>query len=418
MRRNPSISIAAVLSLLILACPLQAGELEMKVWDGKEHRAVGEFLGQQGTGLQPINAKTVGLPTGRALQGRFHVGRNPSQIVTLVFTAGEKNNSQIPDELRIALGNKPDVSQAQVFMRQPAPRSTRSSSVHFNGVQFSFSQNGQDHPLTIDITLHQANLSSHGYCTYKAKNFRAGTVNLDGQEVKVLLIDRTVNGLFDDRLTTGSGSPNSDLLLIDANANKKLDRGPSSSYRSYLDFGGEISPLTDILQINSAYYSYELGPNGSSLTLQRTEPQLGTVVSADSGLRAQLLGPVFISFSGPAAEPLNVPVGKYNVLQSTYIKKDESGRTWSLSAMTAGGKADALEVKPGQTTTIEPPKLIKLGASLRNSGRGKYISAEFTTADGLRITSIDVNGKRPNPPKFEIRDSSDKLIASGKLEYG
>lgn len=418
MRRRPSIPTVAVFSFLVLACPILAGELALEVWDGEKHAAVRSYLGEQGIRLEPIKAEALGLPAGPALRARLAVGRSPSQSVTLIFTASQANTSQTPDELRVAVGPNPDFGKAQVFTAESAPKTRRPPRTpQFKDVQFSFSHQGRQHPLTIDITLRQARLSSRGYGSYKIKTFRAGLVSLDGQEVKVLLIDRTGNGLFDDRFS--ADHPNGDLLLIDVNGNKKLDRPPGQRHMSYWDFGGEIFPLTEMLQINSGYYKYELGPNGSSLTLQRIEPQLGTVVTGGENVRAQLLGPVFISLGDKTAEPLTVPSGNYTSLQSTHIRKDESGRKWSLTAVSGGGEKATLEVKPGQTTTIELVELVKLGATISSSGqRGQYISADFKTDLGLRITNIEVNNKRPDVPKYEIHDSNGKLVASGKLEYG
>ena len=42
----------------------------------------------------------------------------------------------------------------------------------------------------------------------------------------------------------------------------------------------------------------------------------------------------------------------------------------------------------------------------------------FQTGQGLEITDAEVDDDTPKAPTYEIHDSSGKLVASGKLEYG
>lgn len=406
--------LAAVWAFLAVQSPLLAAELALKTSTSKKLALAQRYLSRNGMGVRKVEAKDFGLPEGAAFRTVIFVGRMPKQTpVTLLFTSSQENKAQGPDELRVTVGEKPDFSTIQPLIAEaPTPDLRgRQPQTRFTNVKLNFSHADQQYPLTMDITLH-GDGNSPQYAMYQVTSVRAGKLELDGKNVKAVLVDSNGNGLFDDSGPRGRG----DVLLIDVNANGKLDRIRGQGRQ---DFGGEIFPVAPMLQIDSQYYNCVIPPSGASLTLESVQPELGSIVAGGENLKVQLLGPVYVNATGGQSETITVPAGKYTILQFSEKRQDKSGRKWSIEARTGGGSESALETKAGQTASLPQIELIKVSAQIHPQGENRRrISAQFQTDQGLQITDAKVGNKRPKAPKYEIHDSSGELITSGKLEYG
>ncbi len=416
MTRKFLVLLAAIWAFLAMQGPLLAGELALEVASRKKHSAARRFLTEHGTIAKKVEAKDFGLPPGPALRAVISMGRDPRIPVTLLFTNSKQAPGQVPDELRVAMGKVTDLSTVKPFAASPVLYSRGRAQTKFKNVQFSFTHEGQEYPLTMDVTFDGAVVpSQRSSAMYKINSVRAGQVELDGKMVKVLLIDRNGNGLFDDRASPGGRPGQGDLLLIDLNGNDRMEQLPGQTYQN---LGGEVFPLTSLARINSRYYSYVLPPSGASLTLKPIEPTLGNIRGSRGNLKLQLLGPVWLNIAGDQLETIAVPEGKYTILQLSEERQDKSGRKWSLDTSKAG-PAGFLEVKAGQTVSLPQMDPIKVNAQIHQSGKnGRRISAQFQTAQGLMITDAKMGNKQPKAPTYEIHDSSGKLVASGKLKYG
>ena len=422
MPRKTIILIMVACLLSLMQGRVSAGELALEVTRGKKHSAARHYLSGHGTGLRNVDANDFGLPQGPAFLGKIYLGRSPHVPLTMLFTSSKENKTNAPDELRVALGKSPDLSAVKPFTTSPAPSAGQAQPwaagrqpeyVQFNDVQCSFTQDGQEYPVTIDITC----MSGNRYARYDVKSVRAGQVELDGKMVHVLLIDRNANGLFDDTLSSAGSLWGSDVLLIDVNGNGRLDR---LRIKASGESGREAFPLTPLLQINSRYYSLQLPPSGATLTLKPVEPTFGRITTAGANLRITLAGPICVDSSqGTVRSSFDVPVGKYSVLEATETRQDSSGRKWTLQARSRGGNAKPLDVQAGQTVSLSATQIIKVGATIDQLDQHRRrIAADFLTDQGLGLRNIMMGNKSPEAPTYEIRDSSGRLIASGKLEYG
>ncbi len=419
MTRKFLVLLAAIWVFLALQGPLLAGELALKISTSKKLGLAQRYLSRNGTGLEKVDAETFGLPQGPAFQAKIYLGHSPGRRrsdmipVTLLFTHSSENKNQMPDELRVGIGEKPDFSTIQPLTAE-APAAAllrRQSQTRFTNVKFDFSHADQQYPLTMDITLYGRG-NSPQHAMYRLTSVRAGKIELDGKTVKAVLVDSNGNGLFNDSGPRRQG----DVLLIDANNSGKLDRVRGQGYD---DFGGEIFPVAPMLQIDSQYYNCVIPPSGASLTLESVQPELGHILAGGENLKVQLLGPVYVNATGGESETITVPAGKYTILQFSEKRQDKSGRKWSMEAKGVGVSESALEVKAGQTVSLPQIGLIKVSAQIHPQGKNRRrISAQFQTGQGLMITNAQVANKRPKAPKYEIHDSSGKLVASDKLEYG
>ncbi|MCK4849966.1 MAG: hypothetical protein KAT11_01380 [Phycisphaerae bacterium] len=422
MAHKVLVLLAAVWAFLAVQSPLLAAELALKTSTSEKLALAQRYLSRNGVGLEKVDAQTFGLPQAPAFQGKIYMGivpgrrRSDMTPATLLFTYSNENKNQMPDELRVGIGEKPDLSTIQPLTAEaPAPAlfQRQPPQTRFANVKLNFSHGELEYPLTMDITLYAGRDNSPQYAMYQLTTVRAGKIELDTKTVKAVLIDGNGNGLFDDSGPRGQG----DVLLIDANANGKLDRTPG---QGHYDFGGEIFPVAPMLQIDSQYYNCVIPPSGASLTLESVQPELGSIVAGGENLKVQLLGPVYVNAASGKSETIAVPAGKYTLLQLSEKRQDKSGRKWSIEARTGGWSVSAgLEVKAGQTASLSPIGLIKVIGQIYQSGESRrHILAQFQTDQGLAITDAKIGNKRPEAPKYEIRDSNSKLITSGKLEYG
>ena len=412
MTRKLLTSLVIIWTLLAVQALAFAGELALETVGPKKHSAAQRYLSRSGTRLEKVNGETFSLPQVTAFMAKIRLGRETPTDVTLLFTHSSENKDQMPDEMRVGIGEKTDFSTIQSLPAEaPAPAlGRRQPQTRFTNVKFSFSHGDLQYPLTMDITLHGDGKSPQ-YAMYQLTSVRTGKLELEGQMVKVLLVDANGNGLFDDKGGPGRG----DVLLVDVNGNGKLDRIRG---RAYPYFGGEVLPLTPLLHIDSCYYNCEVPPSGSTLKLNAVEPEMGSIAVGGEGLQVQLIGPVYVNTSGAGPKSLGVPIGKYSLVQVKETRKDKSGKDFSIEAMAGGVATGAIEVKAGETVSVEPSKLVKVVGTIHQQGQNRQIGVEFLTETGLRITNATAGRGRPKPPKYEILDSSGALVASGKLEYG
>lgn len=113
---------------------------------------------------------------------------------------------------------------------------------------------------------------------------------------------------------------------------------------------------------------------------------------------------------------LKLPPGTYVVESWSAKTTDSKGLTWVLETRYPRS-LQSLEVKADSTTqlAVGPP----LEASVSASGSGGSASFSFVLKDaaGNDYTMIG-SGKGAQPPGFEVTDEADKVVWSGKFEYG
>ena len=412
MSRRITFIAVGVLALSLMCESIRAVELSLETVEGKKHSAAQRYLSMSGTGLRKTDASSYGLPKGPGYSGSVLIGRNPQTPVTFLFTSSTGEDTKL-DELRVGLTQKPDLSKAAVYKPSSGlpefgmmPYGKNST---FKDVKFTVPYKGKDYPVVAEIMPAQREAGQPAtFAIFRITGIRVGKIELDSKTMKLLLIDRNGNGLFDDQ----SGSL-PDALLMDVNGNGKLDR---ASGRQHAQFGGEAFPRTPLLKINSKYYSCDVPASGASLELKAVEPEMGTITTAGEGLSIELIGPIYVDGSSGSVESFDVPVGKYMVMVARQTKKDQAGEVWTLLC---GQGNRPVEVLAGQTTKVPGAKVIRVMADISGAdARRRQISARLVTKEGLVVQGVSKGSKRPDPPGFEIRDAKGELIASGKLKYG
>lgn len=248
--------------------------------------------------------------------------------------------------------------------------------------------------------------------------YREGTVTLDGKQYKAQLFDGNMNGVFNDLyveprgVTTSDGVyTQGDTLLLDLDGDAKL----KNNY-----YGGpEIFHLGKHLSLGKKCYDLSVEPDGSRVTLTKTNAELGYLVTSNAGASVE-----FVSKDGSLkvqGKKTSVPAGTYKFVSCAFDAKDKDGATWRILGRGFLEQAKTLEVTPGRKTKVVlgPPLTATLSLkqgeayafnlAIEGAGGEKYSAGNFQV--------LGKGGQAP-PPKMRIVDKTGKQVASGSFEYG
>ncbi|MGE5293190.1 MAG: hypothetical protein ACM3VT_00025, partial [Solirubrobacterales bacterium] len=206
---------------------------------------------------------------------------------------------------------------------------------------------------------------ARGLLMPSAAFYRTGKVRLAGQTYQVAVVDGDCDGLFQSTLPlpladrTLWSRPRCDVFAIDLNRDGKFDLSVREK--------SEVSPLGKLTRIGDTYYAIDIAPNGSSLSLSRTEPQFGTLVLDANDVAAELkLWSDAADQYLPANREWQLPPGRYTATNAVLTAKDASGDIWTFSSFTPVfaadrmGPLDDFTIEPGKTTSIRigPPFVV------------------------------------------------------------
>jgi hypothetical protein len=202
--------------------------------------------------------------------------------------------------------------------------------------------------------------------------------------------DGNANGLYSDP---------KDLLLIDLNGDERFD--------PFL----EVFPFRPILETGGRRWFVRADPFGQRLQLQSATAtgrlQLRTAIAADNGRITDFVftvegedGSVF-SLNGATAAT-DLPTGRYaaSVLFAA-IEPPDGGQRWeyTFSRNTPVQKSEWIEVRDGETTTLDPIGKLMLNAAVTtergDSATVLEIQPQLWTETRLLINSVHLSNTSP-----------------------
>jgi hypothetical protein len=267
----------------------------------------------------------------------------------------------------------------------------------------------------------------------RAAGYMAGDVKLDGQTYRVAVLDRNMDGRYENAFgADGKSVPwwRADVIAINSHQDGKFTGGMGS---------GEIMPLSKAVCVKGKYYRVEVAPDGSSIKFEKYEPKMGTL---DIGLASSLRlmsDTGWHSLSGSPGK-WQVPEGRYICQNLSITKTDAEGKVWMLSGSDVGPLAK-FEVRGGETTAIKigPLLALKVDASgPQSSGEvvrtidGATVSIGGPPSGGNIVLNLAFVGKasetyslglrqgetQSSPPKVKVLDASGNVLAEGNSEFG
>ncbi len=248
-----------------------------------------------------------------------------------------------------------------------------------------------------------------------AGGYMAGEVKLNGQSYRIALVDANLNGRYDDLVPlVGELSSSGDVFAVDLNQDGQFDR----SFRQ----SPETLPLMPMVQVKGTYYSAKPARDGSSIRLEKVQPQMGMI---DVGAADVVM--MFFSDSGfhrlaESGGKWKAPAGRYRCVDITWFRKDAAGATWMITDTGNIGKTENLEVRPGATLAVKvgPPLVARIEAPPETAaGSEADISLVLEGQAGETYAAgVEKNGQRMPAPKVRITDEAGKVLAQGNCEFG
>ena len=271
---------------------------------------------------------------------------------------------------------------------------------------------GQSHPQ-------EGLTAQHSYVHITSAIYREGTVNLAGENHRIVLLDYNSNGRFNEPFT-GVGSVDSfrkhDVVLIDPNTRDVNTPGFGLIDRK------ERHPVSDLIRIGDAFYELSVSESGHTLTLEPSRIPLGFVKNPSRydvvvyGKR----GAVKIACQ-KAGEAVALPIGDWRVAEYT-LRTRHASKTY-VSARMQKPKA-SVTVRENETTVLPfglPLKPnVRLARPPGGTGNGRVVdlTLDIYGSDGALCTDMLLNGVRPPNPTFMIAVRKGKIIQRGNFEYG
>jgi len=240
-----------------------------------------------------------------------------------------------------------------------------------------------------------------------------GKVTLAGKAYSVAVIDSNLNGRYTDTIDgKESFSRDIDALAIDLNGDGQFNP-PSLSIQPM-----EWMPLAKGLKVADAYYTVVVAADGATIQLTKADPGFGTLDlgAADVEIMA------FSDFGFQqiqAGGKVRLPVGTYLPIMVSLSRTDADGAKWTLRRSGGNDKLNQLRIEAGKTCTIAlgPPLVAK--ADVRQSGKNVLIGFSLVGKAGETYApGVTKNNKRLPAPTLEILNEAEKVIHTGKFEYG
>ena len=111
----------------------------------------------------------------------------------------------------------------------------------------------------------------------------------------------------------------------------------------------------------------------------------------------------------------SVLVGDYQVIQASLTRIDDRGRRWELQ--TSGGGGETVQVVAEETTELQLGSAVQIQARPHIEGRTVNFSLQSTAA-GLPVSGITVDGKSPSVPKLRIQQTNGQEVGRYDFRYG
>ncbi len=270
-----------------------------------------------------------------------------------------------------------------------------------------------------DGSTYEANvILSAWYVIFRPTSLYQGTVDIDGQACKAVLIDLTMDGFTPDSRR--------DLLLIDINRNGRFDIDISSATNvEYQFLGGEI-------YLKGKLYTTTLDAQKPDVIVQRYTGEQGSIDLDLSRLKMRpkdfTLDGYLTGVSGSTSFhakkdyfPMAVKGRRTKLGSGILTLTDEEGLQYILQFQ----MGQSLELTPDKPTIIALGKLNPWQINVYQSGRTIRVSQSLTGEQGIvyqRAYAIpkgqQTSAYGAQGPAVRILTQGGKELAKGAMEYG
>lgn len=346
----------------------------------------------------------------------------------------------------------------------------------FPTIAVALKANGDNFQYRFKMSVHSHGSESLEYAdiSLRSVTYRVGEVELDGEKHSIGLIDYNGNGRFDDQFKMNKNMVSSDNMLYPQSGDMlltNLDQEQVWYMAMYRPACGDLRQhLSRLANIEGRYYRIKVTPSGDKVTLTPYKKATGKVHNPNAFYRAIIYGDKgFLKINGLGGQPVEIPEGNWQLLSymidltearkrqpqtqpatdTTKQQKEpkqpkKKGGVLSFLAAAFGVDSDEsdsapisdyngtliyaratsqyplMKVKEGQTKEMAfgPPLKPTAKVEFWRSEKEAHLELQIKDAAEAVVKDLQVKGKRPPAPKFEITTGTGKKVVSGKFEYG
>lgn len=366
--------------------------------------------------MTPDEKPKVKLPPGVGKRVHYFSGSLGGKDMIAAFDTGKR-------QLYIDTNLDGDLSDEKpVAGKKTGSWGWGSSSQRFGPAKLRVGQATATRPATAgDDGAFWIDMPYYGYLQVMPATMRSGTVRIGEKSYAVALVDSNFNGKYgdlfkpEDSQRARYGQGDCDLLAWD-------DNGDGNFGQAYDD--NEVRPLSKLVNANKLYYSLKVAEDGASLTLEQSNPKMGTldIGTPEATLVLQSDNGVFnLAITDGKAK---LPVGRYVAWRVTLTRKQGKDE-WTLQGNVGDSKLKDFKIAEGQTVTLKIGSPLKMVLERRTGKSGlfgaKTVNIGLSCVDEAGLSyrpGAYKNGKNQPAPSIKIVDENKKVVASGQFEYG
>ena len=168
--------------------------------------------------------------------------------------------------------------------------------------------------------------------------------------------------------------------------------------------------------VDGVWYDVKLSADGLEIAATPSTAKTAKLKINHDNWSIQLLCETGILIFSGSTEPVEIPAGKYTVMQFTESQKDKGGR---MVPITLGqqnlyrGKAKTFNTEANKTFELVIGSPLTARVKINSRGRSVSMNFELTDTAGMMVDPMF-----NNKPLVEVFDDKGKLVHTGKFEYG
>jgi len=255
---------------------------------------------------------------------------------------------------------------------------------------------GEDGPITYHLNLQYYSYEEQSsYLIVSTGCWYEGEVMIDGKPTRVALVDYNANGTFSDK----AESPNCDRIFI----------GPESKRKAYY--------VGNYLELGNKLYRVAIAKDGATFEITLAQDVAYGKVKVPANITTFTAAGVNGLFERkPVGGEVSLPEGQYRIHEWMIERKDDKGKTWTLSGSDFPSEKTFTVAKDGTPELdIGEPVISMVTHTIRNNAFN--FNQELVGKMGQSI-SLRVGGGRPDAPSLHIYSKSGEYDRTFKLEYG